>query len=228
MLFKSALVTQASGSVGGVTASHNAGGMYLRARTIPTDPSTAQQIKIRNFVASLANKWSSALSDAQRAAWQVYAANVPLLNPLGDQILVSGINQYTRSNVARLQATMSRVDDAPVIYNTGDFTDPTIGFDATADEVDVTFTNTDDWANEDDSAMLVWASRPQNRTINFFKGPYQLAGAIDGDSVTPPTSPAAISAPFPAAVGQKVFVIIKVVRADGRVSYGFRSVAIAA
>lgn len=228
MLFKSALVTQASGSIGGMTASHNAGGMYMRARTIPTDPATAQQIKIRNYVAVLANKWSSALSDAQRAAWAVYAANVPLLNPLGDQTYKSGINMYTRGNVARLQAGFARVDDAPTVYNLGDFTDPTVGFDATADEIDVTFTDTDDWANEDDAAMLVWASRPQNRTINFFKGPYQFAGSIDGDSVTPPTSPAAISAPFVAAAGQKIFVIIKVVRADGRVSYGFRASAIAA
>ncbi|KKM06452.1 hypothetical protein LCGC14_1743870, partial [marine sediment metagenome] len=48
MLFKSGLITQGSGSIGGLTASHNRGGMYFRARTIPTNPATSFQTVVRN------------------------------------------------------------------------------------------------------------------------------------------------------------------------------------
>lgn len=228
MLFKSALVTQVSGSIGGMTGSHNAGGMYFRARAIPVNPATAPQVAVRNLVAGLANQWGTGLTQAQRDAWTVYATNVPLINPLGDQIFVTGLNMYTRGNVARQQGTLARVDTAPTLFNTGDFTNPSVAFDATADEVDVTFTNTDAWANEDLAAMLVYASRPQSPTINFFKGPYQFAGEILGNSTTAPTSPAALAAPFVAVAGQKIFIRIVVVRADGRTSFAFRGVAIAA
>jgi len=222
MIFTSPIISAGSGSVAGLTFSHNAGGMYVRARAIPTDPNSPEQQAVKALVGNLAGLWNSLLTSVQRDAWNVYAANVPLLNPLGQQRNVSGIAMYIRSNTARLQGTLARVDDAPTVFTLGDFTNPSFGFDATADEVDVTFTAADAWANEDAAAMLVYASRPQNDSINFFKGPYRFAGEILGDAITPPTSPAAIAAPFPASAGQRVFERIVVVRADGRVSLDFR------
>ena len=222
MIFTSPIITVGSGSVAGLTFAHNKGGNYIRARTIPTDPNSPEQQSIRAFVGNLAGLWNSILTAAQRVDWNTYAANVPLLNALGQSRTVSGIAMYIRSNVARLQASLSRIDAAPSVFTLGDFTNPSFGFDATADEVDVNFDNTDAWANEDDAAMIVWASRPQNDTIDFFKGPYRIAGLIAGDAITPPTSPAAIAAPFTAVAGQRVFERIVVVRADGRVSLDFR------
>lgn len=224
MLFKSGLVTQASGSFGGLTASHNRGGMYLRARTIPTDPATEFQTVMRANMQSLANHWLGTLTPAQREGWATYAANVTLTGPLGDQINVSGMNMYCRSNLCILQAGMTRVDGFPTVFTLGEFTLPTaIAGDGTANEIDVTFLNTDEWANEDDAAMLVYGSREQNPTINFFKGPYRLAGTIDGDSVTPPTSPAAITSAFNLTADNYVHSMVRVVRADGRLSAPFRT-----
>lgn len=222
MKFKSALLTQASGSVGGMTASHNAGGMYLRARAIPTDPSTAQQQVVRNAVAALSTRWVETLTDAQRSAWAVYAANVPLVDSLGDPRPVSALSQYVRSNVPRVQVGYPIVDDGPTVFDLATFTPATIAIDTANDEVDVTFTNTDGWANEDDGGLFVYASAPKNSTINFFKGPYRLSGTIDGDGVTPPTSPAAITLPFAVVAGQRIFVQIRASRADGRLSAPFR------
>lgn len=228
MKFKSQILQQASGSVGGLTYSHNAGGMYTRQRSIPTDPATPQQSTVRGLMAQLANLWVNTLTAAQRAAWDVYAANVPVLNVFGDPIFISGLNHYVRSNVPILQAAGPRVDDGPAIYDLGDYTNPSFGIDATADEVDVTFTEADDWVDEDDAYMIIWCSRPQNPSINFFKGPYRFAGVIAGDSVTPPTSPAAIALPFVAAVGQRIFVRANVARADGRLSTPFRGFGLGA
>lgn len=226
MLFKG-VITQASGSIGGITASHNKGGLYFRARTIPTNPASPQQVAVRNNLSQLVTAWN-ALTTAQRNSWIVYGDNVTKTNPLGDQIKVSGINWYMGANSARLQAAFARVDEITGAFDRGSHSGFTFTADATADEVDVGFTNTDDWANEDDSAALVYASRPQNPGIAFFKGPYRFAGSIDGDGVTPPTSPATIALPFAVAAGQQVFFQVVVIRADGRYSSPFRGSAIAA
>jgi hypothetical protein len=223
MLIKSGVVASGSGSMGGITLSHNKGGMYFRTRAIPTNPGTTYQQVIRNIIAALASRWSETLTPTQRAAWQTYADNVPLLNPLGDPINVSGLNMFTRCNVARQQAGVAGVDDAPTVFNLGEFTDPVITADAVGDQASIAFTNTDDWANEDGAYMLSYASRPQNRSINYFKGPYRYMDSIAGNSTTPPTSPAAQDLPFALAYDQNVFFRVIVVRADGRVSADFRS-----
>lgn len=223
MKFKSSVYTQASGSVGGLTYSHNRGGMYTRARTIPTNPSSAYQAVIRGFVAALTSAWNDTLSAAQRAAWDVYAENVPMLDSLGESRNIGGLGHYVRSNVPRLQAGLDRVDDGPGTYNLGEFTNPTIdAVDATADEIDVGFTAGDDWVGEDGAALLVLCSRPQNPGINYFTGPYRFADSIDGDSGTPPTSPASLTLPFSVVAGQKIFAQFRVSRADGRLSLPFR------
>lgn len=214
---KSQLITQASGSVGGVTASRNKGGLYLRARAIPTNPNTSFQQVIRGFVAQLASLWNDTLTAAQRTAWKAYADNVPLLDKLGDPRVVPPLSHYIRSNVPRLQAGLPRVDDGPTTYNLGDYTPPTItSFTASTATLSLAFDDTDDWANEDDASMLVYGSRGLNATIDYFKGPFQYADSIDGDSTTAPTSPASIVFPFSYAVGQRVYMRCNVSRADGR------------
>lgn len=218
MKFKSQLVTQASGSLGGVTFSHNAGGLYTRARSIPVNPSSVQQQAVRNAASLLASRWVSTLTPTQRDAWKAYSDNVPIVGPLGDPRVVGALPMFQRSNIPRLQAGLPLVTDAPTTFDLGDFTTPTLGLDALADEVDIGFDNTDDWANEDDSALLVYVSRPVNPSVQFFKGPYRLAGTIDGDSVTPPTSPTSLSAPFPFAIGNRIYAQFRVSRADGRLS----------
>lgn len=222
MLFKSQLITSASGSVGGLTASRNKGGMYFRARAVPTNPNSPQQALVRSILNFLSNRWSDVLTPTQRTSWETYAENVPVLNPLGDPIQITGLNHYIRSQVPALQAGATIVDTAPEEFNLGLFTAPTFSFDSPAQEMDVTFTITDDWVNEDNARMIVSLSRQQQPSINFFKGPYRIAGSIIGDSATPPTSPAVINAPFTAAVGNRVFAFVRVLRSDGRLSMPFR------
>ncbi|KKM97823.1 hypothetical protein LCGC14_1164220 [marine sediment metagenome] len=222
MLFKSQIITSASGSVGGITASRNKGGMYFRARAIPTDPGSEFQVAVRNAQAQIAARWNDVLTQLQRDAWQVYADNVTLPNPLGDQRNVSGIAMYSRSNVIRLQVGLSIIDDGPVIFSLPTFSDPSIAaFAAAVETYDIAFSETDAWALEVGGAMLVYGSRPQNPGIKFFKGPYRFAASILG-AVVAPTSPATITSPFPFADGNQLFLQTRVVLADGRLSSAFR------
>jgi hypothetical protein len=229
MLLKPILGSQMSGSLAGITASHNAGGQYLRQRVKPTDPATSNQVFVRNAVGSLAARWSSTLTDAQRLAWTVYAANVPLINRIGESRPISGIAQYIRSNTPRLQAGKPIVDDGPMTYTLAEISGMSYGItaDNPGSTFDTFFDITDQWAIEAGGFLFVYLSRPQNLAINFFKGPYQLALTVVGASPTPPTSPVAgTTAPFAFASNMKVFFQMRAATADGRLSTPFRGSAV--
>jgi hypothetical protein len=223
MKIKSAVLTQASGSIGGMTASHNRGGLYLRSRVIPTNPNSTFQQAVRGFVATLTSAWNNVLTPTQRTMWDIYAENVPMPDALGEPRNIGGLAMYVRSNVPRLQAGLPRVDDGPTTYNLGEFTNPSMGSGSEAtQQVTVTYDNTDAWANEDDAALLVALSRGQNPGINYFKGPYRYVGMVEGDSVAPPAGTYLAGFPFAIVQGQKVFGQMRITRADGRLSLPFR------
>lgn len=221
MLIKGTIAAQMSGSLGGITASHNAGGTYFRARVTPTNPNTLFQQAVRAAVALLSSIWQTTLSQLQRDAWKVYADNVTVTNRIGDQINISGLAMYIRSNVTRLQFNLARIDDAPAIFNLGGFTPPIFNTASAATQtINVIFRvlpGSDAWANEAGGFMFLFWSRPQNSGINFFRGPYRAVGSITGDPV-PPVSPATFPVPFLITEGQRVFTRATVASADGRYS----------
>lgn len=218
MKFKSNIVTQASGSIGGLTASRNKGGMYMRARAVPVNPNTPQQIAVRAFFQQLSGVWTNTLTSAQRNGWDSYAAAVPLVDSLGESRNVTGLNMYIRSNAPRLQSGLSRVDTAPADNSLPALTPPGItSITASTRVAIVTFTNSDTWATAAGGALLVYSSRPQNASINGFKGPFQYAGRVNG-AATPPTSPSNITTPFTLTAGKVVFFRFVAVTADGRLS----------
>jgi hypothetical protein len=225
MKFKSQVLTQASGSIGGITYSHNRGGMYTRARAIPTNPNSPQQQAVKAILANLAVVWTNTLNVAQRAAWDLYAANVPIIDVLGSPIFLTGLNMFVRSNVPRVQAGMVQVTVAPPNFNVGSFTNPSATASAATQQISLVFTNTDTWAVAVGGAMLLAASRPQQAAINYFKGPYRFAGKVLG-AVIPPTSPQTIPVPFAVLQGQRLFLKVNVVQVDGRLSYPFRTTLI--
>lgn len=218
MLFKSALVTQASGSIGGMTASHNRGGMYFRARTIPTDPATAFQIAIRAIMVSVVARWATLLSSAQRDDWGVYASLVTLPGPLGDPITVSGFNMFVRANVANLQSGLPFAVDAPTDFNLGDTGVVSFSVAALLDNITVSFDDTRPWANIDDGALLLYVSRPQNPTINFFKGPFRKIDPVLGLTAGPPATPDVQQGPFTMTANQRVWLKVRSTLPDGRLS----------
>lgn len=228
MKIKSQLVTQMSGSIGGVVGSHNKGGMYLRARSIPTNPQSAAQANVRNAMSSLVTRWNDTLTAGQRDAWEVYAANVPKTNSLGDSILLSGQQWYLACNVPRLRAlnsgisalsTIAVVDAAPTTFSRATLSPVSLpDVSAGTDEFDVGYDNSDDWADTDNGFLLIQQSAPQNASKNFFKGPFRLAAGIAGDTATPPTSPETVTSLFSLTAGQKLILRVVACNADGRTS----------
>lgn len=218
MLFKSPLLSQASGSVAGSVFSHNKGGMYMRARTTPVNPNTDAQQSVRDSMRVLVDAWTNTLTQTERDSWNLYAFNTPLLNKLGDPTKRTGQNMFVRSNLPRLHAAMPVIETAPVTFDLGSFT-PLTGFtaDASADTFTFNFGTTDPWANAAGGVMFIYQSRPVNPTVLFFKGPWQLGSIIEGDP-TPPTSPHTFNSLFGMTTGQRVYLKVRVGQADGRLS----------
>jgi len=225
MKYLSQVYTAASGSIGGVVYSHNKGGGYTRGRSVPSNPNTIYQQTVRNVLAQLAAAWLNSVSVAQRAAWEVFATNVPVVNALGQQFNLSGQQWYLKANTGRVAAGKTRIDAAPTDFALASLSAVTVGAGA-PDTASVGFVNTDAWAGAVGGHLLVYASRPQSPTINYFKGPYRLMGIING-AVVLPTSPQAMTLPFPVASEGKIFFRAIATQADGRPSADFRFQSIA-
>ena len=221
------ILTTMSGSLGGITAARNKGGQYLRARVVPVNPQTPQQVTLRTIFAALAVHWGTTLTAAQRTAWDTYAENVTVVNRIGETVNLTGFQMFIRSNTPRLQAGEARVDDGPTVFNLGGFTDVSIAIVGGTSDVAVTFDNTDEWANETGASMIILTSREKAESIEFFKGPYRLAGTIDGDDSVAPVSPATVGSDFSYAAGNKGFAQVRVSRLDGRLSVPQRVFALA-
>jgi hypothetical protein len=219
MLYKSSLLSQASGSLDGTVFSHNRGGRYTRRRAIPTNPQTGLQTTVRNALAVLSAGWAS-LSTANKALWNEYAANVAMTNRLGDTIYLTGQQHYIRSNVPRIQIGEAPISAGPTTYNLGDFTLPTfIAVTGPPLKIDVTIEPLDDWACETGSFMIIQQGLTQSPGCNFFKAPFRLLGHIDGDDLGGIVNPTTFSTPvFTLTAGNKTWLRARVSRLDGRLS----------
>ncbi len=216
-------VLDARGSIGGQTASRNRYGNYLRARTTPVNPQSSRQNKIRAVVQLLAQYWSGTLTQLQRDAWEVYAAAITRTNKLGAQIKLTGFNHFIRSNSIRQQSDNAIVPAGPVVLTLPP-ADPIFvcEVDEIGQEISITFDPLLSWNIIDNGFMYVFMSIPKAAGTNFIGGPFRLAGAIDGDTASPPTSPQVLPVPFPVAEGQALVCQARIAEADGRLSDLFR------
>lgn len=236
------LASAMSGSMAGVTASHNRGGAYFRSRTIPTNPASSAQVALRGATAAATQRWSSVLTDAQRDGWDLYAQNTTWTDKLGQSIQLSGVNHYVRSNSVRIQMatfldqtnaeTTATIDDAPTTFALGEtpiIDLPTLVNGAGPPVVDtfsIAINNAASYAAGD--VLMVNLSGAVNPALRFFAGPYILSGNADATA-----SPATVELvdttgltffdnytnryPAPAA-GQAVWGYARVTMADGRLS----------
>lgn len=222
-------ITEMRGSMAGNVYSRNRYGAYMRARTKPTNPNTALQQLVRATLTQLTDRWSQTATAANRIAWNLYGSNVVMLNKLGESMNLSGYNHYIRSNSLLTRAAIAPIDAGPVLFEIPE-ADPTIAITASeaTQQISLTFDNTRDWANEDGGYIFKFMGQPQNAQRNFFGGPWRYMGKIDGDAITPPTSPDAQAVPFAIAEGQHLWVYCRIMRADGRLSAPFRADCICA
>lgn len=216
-------ITAISGSIAGTTFGRNRFGFYARPRTKPVNPRSDRQVEARVRMQMLAQYWhSTAMSDAERGAWNTYAASVAMKNRLGETIFITGFNHFIRSNAALIAAGGTLVELGPSngALPEADETLAVSGDNGTQ-FLSVAFDNAKEWALETGGYLLVEMGMPRLHTRNYFGGPWRTAGSIPGETGNAPTSPQTIVAPFTLVTGQKIWARASIIRADARASNKF-------
>ena len=93
MKILSPFLSDARGSIGGDTFARNPTGMYVRARTAPTQPRTASQVANRSNFTTAAQAWNG-LSAATRLAWNAYADTTTKKDSLGQSYTPAGFQTF--------------------------------------------------------------------------------------------------------------------------------------
>jgi len=220
-----------SGKLGNVVAGRARNNIrWIRGRVIPANPQTSFQSVVRNGMSSAATIWNATLTQAQRDAWDAYAAAVP---KAGNTL--TGENWFCACEVLRVQANTyltgtpwTQVLDGPTILSMAALTAPVPTVDASDDQVSVAFTQTDDWAVHatGQSGLMLWASPGISPSRKFNHLGYQFVGAIQAESPAPAT-PEVLDLPFPVTVGQRVFLQFRSRMEDGRFSPLYKTNVIA-
>jgi hypothetical protein len=96
-------VSLASGKVGGTVYSRNKGGAYSRNWVVPTNPQTSKQEDQRNLLAQKSAAWRT-LTDSQRTSWESWANDNPILDRVGNSIVLTGAQAYNKININRSNA----------------------------------------------------------------------------------------------------------------------------
>lgn len=220
-------IIQMSGSIAGNTHARNRFGNYVRARTKPVNPNSDLQAQVRASMTYLVERWSGTLTAVQRTAWNLYGSNINMLNKLGETIQLTGFNHYIRSNASLVRIGLAVIDDGPVVFELPAH-DPAFAFTATeaTQEIVYSYDDTMDWANEALARNWVFQGQPQNPQRNFFAGPWRLFDSVVGNPAPPPASPQTKPAVFAIAEGQHLWLYMRIMRADGRISTPFRADAL--
>lgn len=105
------LSSEARGSVGGMTASRNTMGAYMRSKASPVQPRTETQQKRRYALQKLTRQYQD-LTPTQIAAWNDFASNWPTTDVFGDSITLTGLDWFVSLN-SRLDAINAAAQTTP-------------------------------------------------------------------------------------------------------------------
>lgn len=202
-----------SGSMRGCVWSHNKGGAYVRGRTIPTNPNSVKQSAVRAILATLSSGWSG-LTDAQRAAWDGWAAVNPIVDSLGESVLRSGQQAYVGLNSRLLQAGTTASTAPPAVTGPADLL--TLVVTATAPTgISAAYTTTPLAAGH---RVLIWQTLPRSAGAN----PNRKQARLLGYTAAAAASPAVFVSPYPAVAGNTSNFWGVVMDQYGQVSPGIR------
>lgn len=218
MLFRGVLGDMYSGAVSGLVASHCNGSTYFRARAVPTNPNSSRQMAMREAIDEARANWQ-AFTSAERDYWDAFAASLRRSNRIGQRGSRTGFNEYVRWASPRIFAnavlgtTVEDVSSVPQVPEAWLSSPPT--GQIVADLFRLNFNTTDWWVNEENSILLLWLSAARSSTdppayrilpatINYFRGPWRLAGFSVGSGGGP--SPSSINVTLPRApdIGESV------------------------
>ena len=227
MKYKSALLHDLSGKIGGAVASKARGDIgYFRKLVTPSNPNTAMQKASRDAITSAAVYWRETLTEEQQELWWDEAE--------GSQ---TGQSLFTRCNQPRIFANnagrnvSTEGGDIPLLVITApplSKSTPFSGFNAVVDDSANTLTVTmasllDPWIADaiesEPGVAYVYASHQQNSSRFARQHPYQMVASFVCGA---PTITALVTnlAPlgFTSSVGKVMYVKVRVQDKAGGIS----------
>lgn len=189
-------VASISGSIGGTTFSHNRGGPYMRRRGIPVNPASARQLMRRAALGTISQNWQT-LTRPQQDSWTNWARQNPIVDTLGQSILMSGQQSYIKLNTRLFQYALAQLTLPPIIPAPDALATLTLTADIGLGNFEIAFTATPLAAN---TSVWVRAALINSAGVRFVKNRYRdimLTPAADA-------SPTDIEAELTAVLGTPV------------------------
>jgi hypothetical protein len=197
------------GRVGAIVFSHGKGGDIIRLGTPPTNPQTLRQQATRSILGTFSSGWTSTLTQAERDAWDVYAATNPIKNSLGLDIYINGLAWYVRANARLADASLAAVTDPPIAAAPAALTTFVVDISAAA-VADVTFTP----VLAADEVMALWVSKP----VSLGSTPNLAQCVLAGYSGLAEVSPWGAALPHAFTSGMRGVFYASVLGAEGLIS----------
>jgi len=158
-------VGQISGSISGQTFSRNRYGAYIRSRTKPVVSTSAQALLAKARLGNVSSQWS-ALAAAARASWATWAAEHPVVNRLGQSIILTGHACYVQLNTRLDKAGDTWLTAPPISAAPTPLLTATLTADIGAGSTELAFTATP--LGTDDRIWLT-AAVVDSEGINYIK-----------------------------------------------------------
>jgi len=213
------IAQDARGKIDGIVYSRNQYGGYVRVKVSPVQPNTARQTLVRNRTALLSKRFSTVITEAQRAAWSVFGAAHPKTDVFGNPQALSGIASYVRLNQVILNAGGTIIDTPPPDLEVAGLLSMTATASAGAGTLSITFTPTPLGAG---LVLYIWSSEGKGAAVNFFRPFLRFIGVSPAAPASPFAAGALYTAKFgPLVAGQAIGVLVGVCDpAKGAVSPG--------
>lgn len=207
------MMTDARGKLGGQVFSKNKGGAYVRTKVTPANPQTADQTTARSLFASISTAWS-ALTSAQRTAWNQAVEEWKSTDIFGDLISPSGKELYQRLNNQLQTVGGSAMTSPPAKVALPDAPVTACAFNSATPSVTFTgqYTTTGTY-------FQVWATAPLSAGTTFVKNRLRAIYAVDCASIVANDIGTAYEAKFGSATaGDNIYFAIVYVGANGQAS----------
>lgn len=239
MKFSSPVYSAVSGSIAGVTYSHNRSGMYTRARATPTNPNTIRQQMTRAAMGGANLNWLEDLDGDDRNTWENWASQVTFTNKLGLPFKLTGQQAYVRHYLAATAAGLSTTpnniastppDNGNPVQNVGETrlgaAEIILDNSGAAMQTDIFISGAGASAA---GAVSIFIGPPVSAGVNYYKGPYQFVNnlpvSLNDTSVNWTTSQTAFqNSNGPIVDGQRRPIKVRLVYDDGRLTSSFEAV----
>lgn len=218
----SPLVSEVRGRINGMVFSLNKTGNYVKRFQMPVDKNRSTQNLRRARFSYLINYWRYTLTPTQRTSWNTYAAGTPLLDAFGNDLYISGMNHFLRSNTLNLTRGIAIATTAPTTTGLGTpLIDTHTKWDVQASTNTIRFTlsNWTNWApGGGNDTIFIYISPMYPESVTYFPGKKFYLNYVTSANVPAPVTTLSFILPFTAVDDLYLFVLFRYVYANSKTS----------